>query len=47
LQQRIFPLYFALTAQAREEFITRPERVFCRPDFTVSGGALFEKNAYD
>jgi len=25
------------------EFITRPERVFCRPEFTVSGGALYLK----
>ena len=35
LRQRIFPLYSAFTAQAREEFITRPERVFCRPDYNL------------
>jgi small subunit ribosomal protein S12 len=38
-----FPLYSAFTAQARESFITRPERVFCRPDLTGFGGALFRK----
>src|SRR4029453_14530742 len=43
LQQRFFPLYSAFTAQARESFIARPERVFCRPDLTVFGGALFRK----
>jgi hypothetical protein len=41
LQQRFFPLYSAFTAQARESFVTRPERVFCRPDHEVFGGALF------
>jgi small subunit ribosomal protein S12 len=43
LQRVVFPLYSAFTAQARESFNARPERVFCRPDFTVSGGALFRK----
>jgi len=37
----IFTLYSPLTAQAREEFVTRPGRVFCRPDHEVFGGALF------
>ena len=41
MQGAIFPLYSAFTAQARESFITRPERVFCRPDHEVFGGALF------
>jgi hypothetical protein len=47
LQQRFFPLYSAFTAQARESFVTRPERVFCRPDHEVFGGAFFLENAHD
>jgi hypothetical protein len=47
LQQRFFPLYSAFTAQARESFVTRPERVFCRPGHEVFGGALFLENAHD
>jgi small subunit ribosomal protein S12 len=35
LQQRFFPLYSMFTAQARESFITRPGRVFCRPDHNL------------
>jgi small subunit ribosomal protein S12 len=43
LQQCFFPLYSAFTAQARESFITRPERVFCRPDHEVLAALCFKK----
>jgi small subunit ribosomal protein S12 len=43
LQQCFFPLYSAFTAQARENFITRPERVFCRPDHEVLAALCFKK----
>jgi hypothetical protein len=43
-----FPSIFAAhRIRAREEFVTRPERVFCRPDHEVFGGTLFLENAYD
>ncbi len=41
MQRRIFTLYSPFTAQAREEFVARPERVFCRLGHEVFGGALF------
>jgi small subunit ribosomal protein S12 len=43
LQGAIFPLYSAFTAQARESFITRPERVFCRPDHNLGRRVVTEK----
>ncbi len=43
LQQRFFPLYSAFTAQARESFIARPERVFCRPDHKLGRRVVREK----
>jgi hypothetical protein len=43
-----FPSIFAAhRIRAREEFVTRPERVFCRPDHEVFGGTLFLENAND
>jgi hypothetical protein len=35
--------------QARERFVARPGRVFCRPAYNAFGGALFLKleNAHD
>jgi len=39
----LFPSIFRVHRTGAWEFITRPERVFCRPEFTVSGGALFLK----
>src|SRR5436305_6915223 len=46
LRQRIFPLYFALTAQARESLL-RGLSGFFVARITISGGALLQKNAYD
>jgi small subunit ribosomal protein S12 len=43
LQGAIFPLYSAFTAQARESFIARPERVFCRPDHNLGRRVVSEK----
>jgi len=43
LRRQIFPLYSRLTAQARESFITRPERVFCRPDHKLGRRVAREK----
>ena len=45
-RQRIFPLYFAFTAQARESLL-RGLSGFFVARITISGGALLQKNAYD
>jgi hypothetical protein len=46
LQQRFFPLYSALTAQARESLLRNLSGFFVA-GITTSGGALLEKNAHD